>query len=125
MTKDVLVWNGRVADPAPAERQPAAGTGSARDRAEPPGAGRPLPRVAADDRHLATRAGAGVSPAPYSWPVAAAEAPSTPATSSGTDAERCLRCGAAMEWRHQTLQCPRCRFKVGCCEGATGDCRPR
>jgi hypothetical protein len=37
--------------------------------------------------------------------------------------ERCLRCGAAMEWRHQTLQCPRCRFKIGCCEGETGECR--
>jgi len=27
-----------------------------------------------------------------------------------------------MEWRHGTFQCPRCRFKVGCCEGLTGDC---
>jgi rubrerythrin len=31
--------------------------------------------------------------------------------------ERCLRCGAVMEWRHATWQCPRCRFKLGCCEG--------
>jgi hypothetical protein len=31
--------------------------------------------------------------------------------------ERCLRCSAAMEWRHGTWQCPRCRFKLGCCEG--------
>ena len=23
-----------------------------------------------------------------------------------------------MEWRHQTWQCARCRFKLGCCEGA-------
>jgi rubrerythrin len=38
--------------------------------------------------------------------------------------EICLRCGAAMEWRHGTWQCPRCRFKIGCCEGETGDCRP-
>jgi hypothetical protein len=38
--------------------------------------------------------------------------------------EICLRCGAAMEWRHGTFQCPRCRFKVGCCEGETGECRP-
>ena len=38
--------------------------------------------------------------------------------------EICLRCGAHMEWRHGTFQCPRCRFKVGCCEGETGDCRP-
>jgi hypothetical protein len=27
-----------------------------------------------------------------------------------------------MEWRHATLQCPRCRFKIGCCEGPTGEC---
>jgi hypothetical protein len=32
-------------------------------------------------------------------------------------AERCLRCSASMEWRHGTWQCPRCRFKLGCCEG--------
>jgi len=38
--------------------------------------------------------------------------------------EICMRCGAHMEWRHATYQCPRCRFKVGCCEGETGDCRP-
>ena len=38
--------------------------------------------------------------------------------------EICLRCGAHMEWRHGTFQCPRCRFKVGCCEGETADCRP-
>jgi hypothetical protein len=37
-------------------------------------------------------------------------------------AEVCLRCGARMEWRHGTWQCPRCRFKVGCCEGATAEC---
>jgi hypothetical protein len=33
-----------------------------------------------------------------------------------------MRCGAAMEWRHGTWQCPRCRFKIGCCEGDTGEC---
>jgi len=22
-----------------------------------------------------------------------------------------------MEWRHGTWQCPKCRFKLGCCEG--------
>jgi len=33
--------------------------------------------------------------------------------------EKCLRCSAAMEWRHGTWQCPRCRFKLGCCEGAS------
>ncbi|HZO96383.1 MAG TPA: hypothetical protein VFB42_03330 [Gaiellaceae bacterium] len=31
--------------------------------------------------------------------------------------EPCLRCGAEMEWRHGTWQCPRCRLKLGCCEG--------
>jgi hypothetical protein len=36
--------------------------------------------------------------------------------------EICLRCGAAMEWLHGTWQCPRCRLKIGCCEGATGEC---
>lgn len=39
-------------------------------------------------------------------------------------AERCLRCAAWMEWRHGTWQCPRCRFKIGCCEGPTGECFP-
>ena len=39
--------------------------------------------------------------------------------------ETCPRCAAGMEWRHGTWQCARCRFKVGCCEGETGDCRPR
>ena len=38
--------------------------------------------------------------------------------------EICLRCGADMEWRHGTFQCPRCRFKIGCCEGETAECRP-
>src|SRR5579862_2368315 len=31
--------------------------------------------------------------------------------------ERCWRCSAEMEWRHGTWQCPRCRLKLGCCEG--------
>ena len=35
--------------------------------------------------------------------------------------ERCIRCAAPMEWRHQTWQCPRCRFKLGCCEGDACD----
>ena len=39
-------------------------------------------------------------------------------------AEPCWRCGAAMEWRHATLQCPRCRLKIGCCEGPTAECSP-
>jgi hypothetical protein len=30
-----------------------------------------------------------------------------------------------MEWRHGTFQCPKCRYKVGCCEGETGECRER
>ena len=37
--------------------------------------------------------------------------------------EICLRCGAEMEWRQSTWQCPKCRFKLGCCEGEAGDCR--
>lgn len=41
---------------------------------------------------------------------------------AGEEAERCLRCAAAMEWRHGTWQCPRCRYKVGCCEGPTAEC---
>ena len=40
-----------------------------------------------------------------------------------TVVEACPRCNAAMEWRHGTFQCPTCRFKVGCCEGETGECR--
>jgi len=31
--------------------------------------------------------------------------------------ERCWRCSAEMKWIHGTWQCPRCRFKLGCCEG--------
>lgn len=27
-----------------------------------------------------------------------------------------------MAWRHGTWQCPQCRLKLGCCEGATADC---
>jgi len=39
--------------------------------------------------------------------------------------EPCPRCAAAMEWRHGTWQCPRCRFKLGCCEGEpTSTCIP-
>jgi hypothetical protein len=38
------------------------------------------------------------------------------------EAERCLRCAADMEWRHGTWQCVKCRFKLGCCEGHTGEC---
>jgi hypothetical protein len=38
--------------------------------------------------------------------------------------ERCLRCSATMEWRHQTWQCPLCRFKLGCCEGEAVGCEP-
>ncbi|HVM18025.1 MAG TPA: hypothetical protein VM290_10635 [Gaiellaceae bacterium] len=37
-------------------------------------------------------------------------------------AERCLRCATTMEWRHGTWQCPRCRLKLGCCEGDTNGC---
>ena len=34
-----------------------------------------------------------------------------------TAVERCLRCAAAMEWRHQTWQCAKCGLKLGCCQG--------
>jgi len=37
--------------------------------------------------------------------------------------EICPRCNAKMEWRHGTFQCPKCRLKMGCCEGETGECR--
>jgi len=50
-------------------------------------------------------------------------ATTAPEPSDEPSAEPCWRCGAAMEWRHGTLQCPRCRFKLGCCEGLTGECR--
>jgi len=40
------------------------------------------------------------------------------------DGERCLRCGAAMDWRHQTWQCPACGLKLGCCEGEPQACPP-
>jgi hypothetical protein len=42
-------------------------------------------------------------------------------TQRTTPAERCLRCNAELEWRHGTWQCPRCRFKLGCCEGESPD----
>jgi hypothetical protein len=29
-----------------------------------------------------------------------------------------------MDWRHQTWQCPRCSFKLGCCEGEPQSCAP-
>jgi DNA-directed RNA polymerase subunit RPC12/RpoP len=37
--------------------------------------------------------------------------------------ELCLRCGAEMDWRQGTWQCPKCRFKLGCCEGECPDDR--
>jgi len=49
----------------------------------------------------------------------------TPAAEPAPQGEPCWRCGAAMEWRHATLQCPRCRFKIGCCEGMTAECSPQ
>jgi hypothetical protein len=27
-----------------------------------------------------------------------------------------------MRWTHGTWQCPRCRFKLGCCEGEPQSC---
>jgi len=35
-----------------------------------------------------------------------------------------MRCGAAMDWRHGTWQCPVCRLKLGCCEGEPQTCSP-
>jgi len=37
------------------------------------------------------------------------------------EVECCLRCGAEMEWRHSTWQCPKCLLKLGCCEGERCD----
>jgi len=38
-----------------------------------------------------------------------------------TEVESCWRCGEDMRWVHGTWQCPRCRFKLGCCEGDVGE----
>jgi hypothetical protein len=27
----------------------------------------------------------------------------------------CLRCNAVLHWVHSSLQCPRCKYKEGCC----------
>ena len=54
--------------------------------------------------------------------VGAMTTPHPVETKKTTATEECLRCGATMEWRHGTFQCPRCRFKIGCCEGLTGEC---
>jgi len=43
-------------------------------------------------------------------------------TGVGAERELCPRCGAELDWRHQTWQCPRCWFKLGCCEGETPLC---
>jgi hypothetical protein len=57
--------------------------------------------------------GEPVRGAAYSGPMAVTE----PGQRTSAEPERCLRCAAPMEWRHQTWQCPVCRFKLGCCEG--------
>lgn len=33
----------------------------------------------------------------------------------------CPRCGQLMIVVHSSFQCPKCKFKVGCCEGPTGE----
>ena len=38
------------------------------------------------------------------------------------EVETCWRCAAAMAWVHGTWQCPRCKFKLGCCEGEPQNC---
>ena len=50
------------------------------------------------------------------------EVPPVASPAPVAQAEACWRCGTAMEWRHATLQCPRCHFKIGCCEGPTAEC---
>jgi hypothetical protein len=37
-------------------------------------------------------------------------------------AERCWRCAHEMRWVHGTWQCPRCKLKLGCCEGEPQSC---
>jgi hypothetical protein len=37
------------------------------------------------------------------------------------DPEVCPRCGAEMIWVHQSMQCPRCKLKLGCCQGVSPD----
>jgi hypothetical protein len=36
--------------------------------------------------------------------------------------ELCWRCPTPMAWVHGTWQCPRCKFKLGCCEGDPQSC---
>ena len=33
------------------------------------------------------------------------------------EVEMCWRCPTPMAFVHGTWQCPRCKFKLGCCEG--------
>jgi hypothetical protein len=39
-----------------------------------------------------------------------------------TETEMCWRCPTPMAFVHGTWQCPRCRFKLGCCEGEPQNC---
>ncbi len=57
-------------------------------------------RTGEQEAHAATVA---VLPPVYARPV--------------TEIELCWRCGAAMLWVQSTWQCPRCKWKLGCCEG--------
>jgi rubrerythrin len=27
----------------------------------------------------------------------------------------CIRCGTKLDWRHSSWQCPKCKYKEGCC----------
>jgi hypothetical protein len=36
---------------------------------------------------------------------------------SVAEIEMCWRCPTPMAFVHGTWQCPRCKFKLGCCEG--------
>jgi hypothetical protein len=34
-----------------------------------------------------------------------------------TEVETCWRCATPMVWVQSTWQCPKCKWKLGCCEG--------
>jgi hypothetical protein len=42
--------------------------------------------------------------------------------STMTEVEMCWRCPTPMAWVQSTWQCPRCHFKLGCCEGEPQNC---
>ena len=105
---------------APGDRRP-------RGRARPLHAVRPdddVDRALRSGRAAATTTRAGASDTRPTLDLLST-ASQTREQDTGPEPEACLRCGAPMEWRHATLQCPRCRFKIGCCEGNTAECEPQ